>query len=251
MKEFFVSGQHGFTWQPHDVDSACQAMRLAIETGRVVLSANCRVTALQHSWHNAATQIERVYVDLTVRRAATKTTVLSYAKQKLFGLAILAKWVYLMLLVCSFMLPFMKVFKPSKEMVAMKLQQQQNIDETVPSCLAKRANANSNGRKRSYRKKSSKRTRADNTSSTDSSREGSKDRTVSARPRRSNALAAKSGFGLLRYLRRRVDLVRASFVSFSTHVATLVISVASITVMFAICLNINTLFVNSSAVAYE
>jgi hypothetical protein len=247
MKEFFVNGVHGFNWKPHDVDSACEAMHMAIQTGREVLSANCRATALQHSWNNAATQIERVYVDLTAKRATRKPTVFSYVKQKLYGVAILAKWVYLMLLVCTVMLPFMKVFKPTKEL---EIMMKNSEAETVPSCMRKKTNT-ANGRKRGSLSKRSKRSSRD-TSSTDSSREASKDRSVNGRRRRTTKNSTnKTESGLMRYLRRRVESVRASFVSFSTHVATLVISVMSITVMCAICLNINSLLVNSSAVATE
>jgi hypothetical protein len=231
MKEFFVNGMHGYTWQPHDVDSACAAMRAALAQNRAVLSANCRATALQHSWHSSASQIEHVYVNLTEHCAAKPATLLTYLSHKLYGLGMLVKWVYLMLLVLAVMLPFMKVFKPQPQQQPPQLSR--SSDEIgVPDCLA----TGNRVRRRPSRKSKSK------------SREGSKDR--HQRDKNNNNTSGELSYSSRgsdgSFVERCVARLRHSFVSFSTHVTTLVISVMSITVMCAICLNINNLFMNSA-----
>jgi len=60
MKEFFIDGVHGFTWEPGNVNSAVNALSNAfIEPN--ILSQNCRSNALNHSWNIAANQIADVY----------------------------------------------------------------------------------------------------------------------------------------------------------------------------------------------
>lgn len=108
MKEFFVNGVHGFTWKPHDVESACKAMQDAMSCDRNTLSKNCRQTALQHSWNNAATQIERVYSDLDtskIKRSSSQRSLagkaINYLKNKAFGVWVLMRWLGLMILVVT------------------------------------------------------------------------------------------------------------------------------------------------------
>ena len=60
MKEFFINGVHGFTWEPMNVDSAVIALSNALND-RNILSQNCRSNALNHSWNLAAHQIADVY----------------------------------------------------------------------------------------------------------------------------------------------------------------------------------------------
>ena len=63
MKEFFIDGVHGFTWEPMNVDSAVNALSKALND-RNILSQNCRSNALNHSWNLAAHQIADVYSSL-------------------------------------------------------------------------------------------------------------------------------------------------------------------------------------------
>ena len=63
MKEFFIEGVHGYTWEPQNVNSAVKALSNAFKS-RNVLSKNCRANALNHSWNSAANQIADVYSTL-------------------------------------------------------------------------------------------------------------------------------------------------------------------------------------------
>jgi hypothetical protein len=117
MKEFFQNGVHGYTWKPHDVESACKALSLAMKN-RSQLSENCRSTALNHSWQNAALQIETIYSNLAKESSEKRlenSSVFNYLKQKCYGIYIIIRWLYLIVLVLTFMAPFMKVFKPTKD----------------------------------------------------------------------------------------------------------------------------------------
>lgn len=111
MKEFFINGIHGYTWKPDDIESACRALENAIKD-RNILSQNCRSNALNHSWNSAANQIAEVYKSAE-SLDKEKSSGLARLKHFLRGVYYFFLWVYLILLVLVFMVPFMKVAKPS------------------------------------------------------------------------------------------------------------------------------------------
>lgn len=130
MKEFFINGIHGYTWKPQDLESACKSLNSAIKN-RNILAQNCRSNALNHSWNSAANQITDVYFRLKNQKHfksqnkenTSKSSILSslsslfsFLKTITRGVYYLSVWFYIMILVLTFMAPFMKVTKPSKDM---------------------------------------------------------------------------------------------------------------------------------------
>jgi hypothetical protein len=130
MKEFFINGIHGYTWKPQDLESACKSLNNAIKN-RNLLAQNCRSNALNHSWNSAANQITDVYFRLKNQKQfkqqnkehMIKSSILSclsslfnFLKTITRGVYYLSVWFYIMILVLTFMAPFMKVTKPSKDM---------------------------------------------------------------------------------------------------------------------------------------
>lgn len=109
MKEFFVNGLHGHTWNPGDVESAYKALSDTIDK-RDVLSKNCRPTALKYSWDSSAEQMLNLYSQFKNYKQDK-----SYTKRTLKCVFYLFKWIYLMILSLFFMAPF--VTRPSTTQV--------------------------------------------------------------------------------------------------------------------------------------
>lgn len=119
MKEFFINGIHGYTWTPEDAGSAVKALNNAIQD-RYILSQNCRSNALNHSWNSAANQIADVYIKLRNKKKRVEMRnnesifkrVLNIVVKSVRGVYYLSIWLYVTILVCTLMAPFMKVAKP-------------------------------------------------------------------------------------------------------------------------------------------
>ncbi|CAF1237230.1 unnamed protein product [Rotaria sordida] len=62
LKEFFVNGEHGYFWKPDNLDSAEEAIRLAMKN-RNYLSKKARQQALKHSWDSASDQVNDIYYE--------------------------------------------------------------------------------------------------------------------------------------------------------------------------------------------
>ena len=127
MKEFFINGIHGYTWQPGDVNSAVKALNNAIKD-RNILSQNCRSNALNHSWNSAANQIAEVYIKLKndkINKNKSKSLIqvsnsssmpkkiLNFLIKSIRGVYYFLIWLYITILVLTLMAPFMSVTKPN------------------------------------------------------------------------------------------------------------------------------------------
>ncbi|CAF1152455.1 unnamed protein product [Rotaria sp. Silwood1] len=60
LKEFFINGEHGYLWEPDNLDSAEEAICLAMKN-RDYLSIKARQQALKHSWDAASNQLNDIY----------------------------------------------------------------------------------------------------------------------------------------------------------------------------------------------
>lgn len=110
LKEFFLNGEHGYLWEPGNVDSAGQAIRSAMNN-REYLSIRARQQALKHSWDSAAEQLNDVYYD-AIRKPDGKhpsnNLCLILFRVIFYGLI----WLICILLALLFMAPFVKVSSP-------------------------------------------------------------------------------------------------------------------------------------------
>lgn len=112
LKEFFLNGEHGYLWQPDDIDSADQAIRNAMKN-HDYLSKNARQQALKHSWDSAAEQLNTIYHD------AIKNSTSDSNNNTNFFLIILRliyygfHWCICIFLALAFMAPFVKVSSPT------------------------------------------------------------------------------------------------------------------------------------------
>lgn len=111
MKEFFTNGIHGYTWQPNNLKSAVNAMNLAMKS-RETLAKNCRPAAINHSWTNAGKQIATVYSGIIQRKNTKSNLVTNVLSKSLRLVFYLSQWLFIMLLVVIFFLPFLKVSRP-------------------------------------------------------------------------------------------------------------------------------------------
>ena len=121
MREFFIEGVHGFTWEPRNVGSAVKALSNAFKD-RTILSQNCRSNALNHSWNSAANQIADVYARLAEKRSVSNKRPIGFLgrcfsmlKRVTRGGYFLSVWLYIQLLIVVFMLPFMNVSEPVRD----------------------------------------------------------------------------------------------------------------------------------------
>ena len=121
LKEFFIQGEHGYLWEPDNLDSAEKAVRLAM-ISRDYLSKNARRQALKHSWDSAADQLNQVYYQ------ARRTPVIAHNDNLLvlFGRLIYYGliWAICILLALSLMAPFVKVSPPTNHKTITQLPQQ-------------------------------------------------------------------------------------------------------------------------------
>ena len=110
LKEFFVNGEHGYLWQPGNINSAEHAIRSAMKN-REYLSIRARQQALKHSWDSAAEQLNDVYYD-AIRKPDEKHQLpnlcLISFRVIYYGLI----WLICILLALLFMAPFVKVSLP-------------------------------------------------------------------------------------------------------------------------------------------
>ena len=113
MKEFFENGKHGYIWEPENVESAINAMNLAIES-RDSIASNSRKNALKHSWSAAGEQINLIYSEIVTNKKS-KFTNESLVSTICKFIGNFTQWSVIMCLVIICMLPFMKVAKPKQK----------------------------------------------------------------------------------------------------------------------------------------
>jgi glycosyltransferase involved in cell wall biosynthesis len=124
LKEFFVQSEHGYLWQPDNLESAEDAVRLAM-INREYLSNRARQQALKHSWDSAADQLNHVYHQAVNKRQ-------EHANQSCNDGYILIgrlfyygfNWLMCILLALCFMAPFVKVSSPNTHKNLSRIQQQ-------------------------------------------------------------------------------------------------------------------------------
>ncbi|CAF1515319.1 unnamed protein product [Adineta ricciae] len=110
LKEFFINGEHGYLWEPDNINSAEQAVRLAMKN-REYLSIKARQQALKHSWDSAADQLNNVYYD-AMKKTSTKAEdnpFIILCRVFYYGL----NWFICILLALFLMAPFVKVSSPT------------------------------------------------------------------------------------------------------------------------------------------
>ena len=110
LKEFFHHSQHGYLWQPDDLDSAEDAVRAAMKN-RACLSAKARQQALKYSWDSAADQLNQVYYDamkITSNNARPSNLFVLAGRLIYYGWS----WMICILLALCFMAPFVRVSPP-------------------------------------------------------------------------------------------------------------------------------------------
>jgi len=112
LKEFFINGEHGYLWEPENIDSAEQAVRLAMKN-RDYLSQKARQQALKHSWDSAADQLNHVYYDAITKTNQQHQTnsILIFFRVIYYGFI----WSICILLALCFMAPFVKVSSPTTQ----------------------------------------------------------------------------------------------------------------------------------------
>ncbi|CAF0951985.1 unnamed protein product [Adineta steineri] len=110
LKEFFINSEHGYLWEPDNIDSAEQAVRLAMKN-RDYLSIKARQQALKHSWDSAADQLNTVYYDAIKKDDKENETNLLIILCRLFYYGL--NWFICILLALLLMAPFVKVSSPT------------------------------------------------------------------------------------------------------------------------------------------
>jgi glycosyltransferase involved in cell wall biosynthesis len=110
LKEFFVNGEHGYLWKPDDLDSAEEAVSLAMKD-RNYLSMKARQQALKHSWDSASNQLNAIYYD-AIKKTKAKEKKMNIFKH-IWGLFYYGlSWLLLMILALLLMAPFVQVSSP-------------------------------------------------------------------------------------------------------------------------------------------
>jgi glycosyltransferase involved in cell wall biosynthesis len=109
LKEFFINSEHGYLWEPDNLDSAEEAVCLAMKN-RDYLSIKARQQALKHSWDSAADQLNSVYYDARNKTEITKETnlLIIFFRVIYYGFI----WCICILLALLLMAPFVKVSSP-------------------------------------------------------------------------------------------------------------------------------------------
>ena len=109
LKEFFINSEHGYLWEPDNINSAEEAIRLAMRN-RNYLSMKARQQALKHSWDSAADQLNNVYHDAINKSSKQNeaNSLITFFRICYYGL----RWAFLMLLALILMAPFVKVSSP-------------------------------------------------------------------------------------------------------------------------------------------
>ncbi|CAF1188872.1 unnamed protein product [Adineta steineri] len=113
LNELFVSGECGYMWEPGNLDSAEQAIGLAMKD-RDNLSIKARQQALKYSWDSATDQINNIYRQAIVEHPAVHLdTTLPFSLaffSRLFYYCI--SWFFYTLLAILFIAPFVRVSSP-------------------------------------------------------------------------------------------------------------------------------------------
>jgi glycosyltransferase involved in cell wall biosynthesis len=112
LKEFFLIGEHGYLWEPDNIDSAEQAVRSAMKD-RNYLSIKARQQALKHSWDSAGDQLNQIYYDAVRQKPNKKENenmnFFTYLC-RLFYYGF--NWAFCIFLAIVLMAPFVKVSSP-------------------------------------------------------------------------------------------------------------------------------------------
>lgn len=115
LKEFFVDGEHGYLWEPDNIDSAEDAIRSAMKN-RKYLSMKARQQALKHSWNAASDQINSTYYDAIRQHKEQgndkKVNTLKCIGRLCYYFFI---WLYCNLLALFLMAPFVRVSSPQSK----------------------------------------------------------------------------------------------------------------------------------------
>jgi glycosyltransferase involved in cell wall biosynthesis len=119
LKEFFLVGEHGYLWEPDNLDSAEDAIRLAMQN-RDYLSMKARQQALKHSWDSASDQLNDIYYDAAKRhkhqgKDQTMYSITYLCRKLYYGLI----WGLCMLLALLLMAPFVQVSSPKSKTTQM------------------------------------------------------------------------------------------------------------------------------------
>jgi glycosyltransferase involved in cell wall biosynthesis len=119
LKEFFIVGEHGYLWEPENLDSAEEAIRCAMEN-QEYLSSKVRQQALKHSWDSASEQINDIYYEAVKRhKHQGKDQPLNFmiyiCRLFYYGMT----WLLCMLLALVLMAPFVQVSSPKSKATQM------------------------------------------------------------------------------------------------------------------------------------
>jgi glycosyltransferase involved in cell wall biosynthesis len=112
LKEFFVNGEHGYLWQPDNIDSAEDAIRCAMKK-REYLSTKARQQALKHSWDSAGDQLNDIYYGAIRKNKKKDNDNTNNSFTHIFGLFYyVLNWAICISLALLLMAPFVRVTAP-------------------------------------------------------------------------------------------------------------------------------------------
>jgi glycosyltransferase involved in cell wall biosynthesis len=126
LKEFFVNGEHGYLWEPDNLDSAEEAISSAMKD-RNYLSIKARQQALKHSWDSAGDQLNGIYYDAIRKhqlKEGNKTMNLFTLIWRIFYYGL--SWFLLMVLALLLMAPFVQVSAPQATTTTQKNDKNNN-----------------------------------------------------------------------------------------------------------------------------
>jgi glycosyltransferase involved in cell wall biosynthesis len=126
LKEFFINSEHGYLWEPDNIDSAEKAIRLAMKN-RHYLSIKARQQALKHSWDSAADQLNDVYYNAMRKNDKNNETnnFIMFFRLFYYGL----NWFICILLALCLMAPFVKVSSPISSPTSNKNSSRRNKEQ--------------------------------------------------------------------------------------------------------------------------
>jgi len=123
LKEFFVQSEHGYLWEPENLQSAEDAVRLAM-SNRDYLSKKAREQALKHSWDSAADQLNEIYycaIGKDDQPVVVDNIFLLLGRLFYYGV----NWLICIVLALGLMAPFVKVSSP----IDLKTLPRKRVDE--------------------------------------------------------------------------------------------------------------------------
>jgi glycosyltransferase involved in cell wall biosynthesis len=135
LKEFFLIGEHGYLWEPDNLDSAEDAIRSAMQK-REYLSIKARQQALKHSWDSAGDQLNNIYYDAVKRhKHQTKNQTMNFMMYlcRLFYYGL--NWALCMLLAVLLMAPFVQVSSPKAKTTQMNDRNNNNNYQSKPNSI--------------------------------------------------------------------------------------------------------------------